>query len=434
MKRAGRAQLEAAQRRQLHALLRALVPGNRFYAPKLAAAGFTPRRNEPLADTLRRLPFTTKAELVAAQNARPPYGTNHTFPLSHYTRFHQTSGTTGTPLRCLDRPADWNAMVETRATIFRAAGITGAKGDRVFFPFTFGPFLGLWLAFEAAEKLGCLCISGGGLSSAARLRTLLDNGATAMCCTPTYALRLGEAAREENIPLTGAKLRTIFVVGEPGGSIPAVRERISRLWHGARVLDNHGMTEVGPLTYTTSRRPDTLVLMEDAYIGEVLDPVTQEEVPVGATGELVITTLRRLGSPVVRYRTSDVVRKTYVNGALAFEGGILGRLDDMVIVRGVNLYPSSVERVVRTFADVHEYRVEVRSERAMAEVALQIEPVPTCADPAKLAARVATALETAFALRIPVAPVPRGTLPQFEMKAKRWVAAKPAADPIPAAR
>jgi phenylacetate-CoA ligase len=423
--RATRAQIEAGQLRQLQALLRTILPRNRFYARKLASAGFTPRGANGLHDLLARIPFTTKAELVADQQGRPPYGTRHTLPLAAYTRFHQTSGTTGSPLRCLDTAEDWSAMVEARSAIYRAAGIGGRRGDRVFFPFSFGPFMGFWLAFEAAQQAGCLCLSGGGLSSAARLRLLLDNAATVISCTPTYALRLAEVAREENLPLDRSRVHTVFVAGEPGGGIPSVRARISAAWNGARVLDNHGMSEVGPLTFESPRRPGVLQLLKDFYVAEVLDPATHAEVGPGETGELVLTTLRRPGAPLLRYRTGDLVRKGFVQGRLAFPGGILSRIDDMVVVRGVNLYPSAVESVLRSFPEIAEYRVEVRRDRALPEVCLEVEPAAGCRQTGPLATRLATALESAFALRIPVSVVPTGTLPQFELKAKRWVAASP---------
>ena len=421
MKRASRARIEAAHLRQLQELLRAILPRNRFYARKLAAAGFRRgRRARNLPELLRQLPFTTKAELVADQLAHPPYGTNHTFPLSRYTRFHQTSATTGTPLRCLDTAADWDAMITSWTQVYTAAGVRSGR-DRIFFPFSFGPFLGFWLAFEAAGRIGCLALSGGGLSSAARLRLLLANRATVLCCTPTYAIRLGEAAREEGISLRDAAVRRIIVAGEPGGSIPAVRARIAALWNGARVVDHHGMTEVGPVTYESPRRPCTLLVMEHAYLAEVIHPVTHAEVAPGETGELILTTLGRVGAPLLRYRTGDLVRKTYVGHQFALAGGILSRADDMVIVRGVNLYPSAVETVVRSLDGIAEYRVHVTQDRAMAELAVQIEPTADCRNPQGLAERLASALEAAFALRIPVRTVNRGELPPFEMKARRWV-------------
>src|SRR5262249_16325479 len=147
---------------------------------------------------LVRLPFTTKAELIADQTTHPPYGTNHSEPLARYCRLHQTSGTSsGRPLRILDTAETWNNMVRSWESSFRIMELR--PGTRLFFPFSFGPFLGFWTAFEAGYRLGHLTLTGGGMSSVARLRFLLDNGVTAVFCTPTYALRLAEVAAQEGI-------------------------------------------------------------------------------------------------------------------------------------------------------------------------------------------------------------------------------------------
>src|SRR5206468_3034256 len=225
-----RSTIASSQLEQLRRLLAALVPANPFYTRKFSRAGVG-AAVKSFDEFSEKFPFTTKQELADNQCAQPPYGTNLTLPLERYTRFHQTSGTTGAPLRWLDTPESWNWMVESWTEVFRAAGATAS--DRVFFAFSFGPFIGFWLAFEAAQRIGCLCIPGGGLSSTARLRVMIDNGATILCCTPTYALRLTEVAAEENIDLRATRIRTIVVAGEPGGSIPALRARLQELWHGA---------------------------------------------------------------------------------------------------------------------------------------------------------------------------------------------------------
>ena len=417
-----RSRIEAAQLRRLRSLLRSILPTNRFYARRLRSVRRRIGRTRGLRETLALIPFTTKKDLVADQQARPPFGTNLTYPVDRYTRFHQTSGTTGRPLRWLDTEADWDGMVRSWMEVYRAAGVK--KGDRVFFAFSFGPFIGFWLAFPAAENLDCMCIPGGGMSSVARLQTILDTGATVLCCTPTYALRLAEVAKEEKISLKRSRIRTMIVAGEPGASVPAVRAKLSRAWNGARVFDHHGMTEVGPVTHECPGRPRSLQVMEDAYIAEILDTKSGLEVAEGETGELVLTPLGRVGMPLLRYRTGDLVKKTTYKSKLVLEGGILGRTDDMIIVRGVNLFPSAIDGVVRKFRDVAEYRVRARRRRAMAELSIEIEPVAGCRKPAVLATKIASALRTAFSLRIQVKIARRGSLPRFEMKAKRWVWAK----------
>jgi len=303
------------------------------------------------------------------------------------------------------------------------AGI--GRRDRLFFPFSFGPFLGFWGAFDAATRMGCLAIAGGGMRSNTRLRTLLDNEATVICTTPTYALHLAEVANEDDIDLAAGKVRTIIVAGEPGGSIPATRAHIEERWGGARVVDHHGMTEIGPASYECPRRRGVLHILETAFFPEVIDPVSLQPVGPGVRGELVLTNLGRVGSPILRYRTGDTVQRAQetrcVCGSeeMALEGGILGRSDDMVVVRGVNLYPSAVEQVVRSSGGVAEFRVEIYHERSLTEMSIQIEPVPG-EEPAAISHRVAAALHYALGLRVDVSAVPRGTLPRFEAKAKRW--------------
>ncbi|HVF10991.1 MAG TPA: AMP-binding protein, partial [Abditibacteriaceae bacterium] len=298
---------------------------------------------------------------------------------------------------------------------------------RIFFAFSFGPFLGFWTAFEAAARRGCLCVPGGGLSSTGRLQAIIDNGITVLCCTPTYAIRLAEVAAQEKIDLTQAKIKTIIVAGEPGGSIPATRARIESLWPGARVFDHYGMTEIGPVSFECPLRQGVLHIIESAYYPEVIDPQTRQPVSPGETGELVLTNLGRLGSPLLRYRTGDNVKRAASLPCLcgrydlALEGGILGRTDDMVVVRGVNVYPGAVEDVVRAFSEVVEYRVEIRTAETLSELKIHIEPSPTCQDAARLARQLESALRVAFALRVPVTVAPAGSLPRFDMKAKRWV-------------
>jgi phenylacetate-CoA ligase len=422
-----RAELERLQLAHLRELLRGMLPANRFYASRLGdkvdAAGLA-----TLDDYRRQVTFTTKPEITADQAAHPPFGTNLTFPIERYTRFHQTSGTTGRPLRWLDTPESWEAMVDCWSEVFRAAGVD--RSDRVLFAFTFGPFIGFWMAFEAATRLGCLCLPGGGLTSAARLSMILENDVTVVCCTPTYAARLAEVAAAEGIPLANAHVRLLVVAGEPGGSVPGVRTRLEQAWVGARVFDHHGMTEVGPVTYECPAQPGVLHLIESAFLAEIVDPGTGEPVADGERGELVLTTLKRTGSPLLRYRTGDLVRaRSRATGGpcacgrveLALEGGILGRVDDMVIIRGVNVFPGAVDDIVRRLPDVVEYQVRIETVHHLDELKLLIEPAPGYADVAGLVARLQKALQDAFALRVPVMAVERGTLPRFEMKARRWV-------------
>lgn len=411
-----RPELASRQRARLAEMLAAVLPHNRFYAAKY--------RGLPALD-LDRLPFTTKAELVENQAAHPPYGEMLTYPPERYTRLHQTSGTKGSPLRWLDTAESWGWTLDVWGRMFRLAGITAA--DRLLFPFSFGPFLGFWTAFEAAQRLGCLCLAAGGMSSGARLRMLLDNRATVVLCTPTYALHLAQVAREQGVRLdastSGYAVRAIIVAGEPGGSIPATRARIEEAWN-ARVFDHSGMTETGPMAIECETRRGGLHIMEDDYLPEVLDPATLEPVPAGQVGELVVTNLGRWGSPLIRYRTGDLIRVDPApcpcgSPYLRLDGGILGRTDDMIPIRGNNFYPAALENVIRRFVEVVEYRVEVDAGTTLAELRVEIEPAADV--PPGLAQRIAGTIRDELLFRADVQLVPPGTLPRFEMKARRVV-------------
>ena len=417
-----RGEPERIQLARLRELLGAVRPSNAFYETKLGPAGI----DDSVAslDAFRaNCPFTTKPELAADHQANPPYGSNLTYPVERYTRSHQTSGTSGAPLRWLDTPESWQWMIDNWCDIFRAAGVSAV--DRIFFAFSFGPFIGFWLAFEAGEALGALNIPGGGLSSAARLQAIFTHDTNVLCCTPTYALRLAEVAKEEGIDLAKSPVRTIVVAGEPGGSIPATRKRLEKAWPGATVFDHHGMTEVGPVTYQCPAQAGVLHVLEEAYLPETIDPETAEPVAAGGTGELVLTTLGRHGSPLIRYRTGDLVTAAVKSPCrcgshdLALQGGILARADDMVVVRGVNVYPSAVEEILRSAGGVAEYRVHISRNDALVEMSVEVEP--NNGDNNSLATRLAKVFQETLALRVPVNLVEPGALPRFELKARRWI-------------
>jgi phenylacetate-CoA ligase len=390
---------------QLYDLLESLLHTDNFNSQRLRAHGLNAK------SLLTDLPFTFKADLLADQQAHPPWGSIITQPLPQYTRFSHTSGTTtGQPITWLDTPESWSALLRCWQQVYTAAGLVPGQ-DRLFFAFSFGPFLGFWTAFEAAAQQ-YLVLPGGGLSSQARLEMIQRSGVTVLCCTPTYAMRLGGQ-------LQGRRhdVKKIIVAGEPGGSLPAVRQRIEALW-GARVLDHYGMTEVGPVSYEKLDQPAVLHVM-DAYLAEVIHPQTGKEVADGETGELVLTTLQRTASPLLRYRTGDIVQKRMVKDQLTLQGGIIGRTDDMLLVRGVNIYPSAVENLLRSVPEVEEFQICHTQVQAMTELHLRVELVAGA--PTTLTKELEAQLKDTFALRIPVQQVAVGTLPRFEFKAKRLI-------------
>lgn len=405
------------QRRKLAELLSEITGKNRFYTEKLAGLNFN-----PLLDDLSHLPFTTRKELEADQLAHPPYGTNLTYPLDHYCRLHQTSGSGGRAMRWLDTPESWDWFKKLWGTIYAAAGVK--RGDRLMFPFSFGPFVGFWAAFESAAAMGNLSLAAGGMTTTARLKMLIDNEVDVVCCTPTYALHMAQVAKNEGIDLPGAKVSKLIVAGEAGGSIPEIRGRIEEGF-GARVFDHTGMTEIGALGFECEQAPLGVHLNEAECIAEVINPQTGENLPDGQAGELVLTNLGRWGSPLIRYRTNDQVclsrRKCACGRWFArMEGGILGRLDDMITVRGNNLFPSGLEAVIRRFPQVAEFRVTISGTGALAEVSIEIEPA-TDASEKGLIEQIGRAVQDSLSFRAQVLSVPCGTLPRFEMKARRFI-------------
>lgn len=418
-----RDELRFRQECRLREMLAEILPRNPFWQRRCAAAGMTAETFRSLED-LRRLPCVTKEELAADSARFPPYGSNLTYPVTAYSRLHQTSGTTGAPLRWLDTPASWQWMLKCWEQNFRLLGLR--PSDRLLFAFSFGPFLGFWAGFEGALQCGNLCLPGGGLSSEARLRFLLENEVTIICCTPTYALRLAEVADRLRMDLTGSSVRGLLVAGEAGGCIPSVRSLLEHKW-GARLFDHWGMTEIGPLAMEAADDPGSLSVLETECIAEILNPETLEPVPAGQEGELVVTNLGRWGSPLLRYRTGDRVRaaasqRTGIGRALLrLEGGILGRTDDMLTIRGNNIYPAALEDAIRSIEGVEEYRIEVLTTRGMQQVRIEIEPGENSRQTgASLAEALSSLIKSRWNFQPEVQTVPVGTLPRYEFKSRRF--------------
>jgi phenylacetate-CoA ligase len=413
---ANREDLDAHQMLRVRTLLKELLKSNPFYGAKLRDAGFTDAGLLQSLEDLKLLPFTRKSQLVEDQDAHPPFGTNLTFTLDRYLHLHQTSGTTGRSLRWLDTLESWDWWARCWAAVYCAAGVTAS--DRIFFAFSFGPFIGFWAAWAGSEKIGALGISGGAQDSIQRLRNLIELQATVLCCTPSYALHLAEVARKEKIDLEKSAIRKIIVAGEPGGSIPGTKARIEALW-GAKIFDHTGATEIGAHGMTCLGQCG-VHLNEGEFLIEVIDPLTLKPAD---EGELVITNLDRIGSPVLRYRTGDHVRinrevcdcgRTFVR----MDGGIIGRIDQMLIVRGVNIFPSSLESIVRSFQRVQEFRVVVDNVSAMDELLIVVEVAGENAEEVVKAIGREAAHRLGLRIEVELAAQP---LPRFEMKASRVI-------------
>ena len=402
--------LEQHQLARLNALLDRVVPENRFYAEKLAGI----RRPVQSLSELADWHYTFKEELIGTHD-RQDLASNLTWPRERYSRFHQTSGTRGRPMIVLDAAEDWPWWMDCWQFVLDAAEI--GPGDCAFFAFSFGPFIGFWSAFDAAAERGCLVVPGGGLTSRARLDLIARFGAAGLFCTPSYALHLAEIAEEEKQNLATLGVRALVLAGEPGASIPAVRARIEQAWQ-CRVIDHAGASEIGPWGYGYATGGGMHV-NEAEFIAEFLSVETGGPAAEGELSELVLTTLGRAGAPVFRYRTGDLVRPTWrrrgSNRFVFLEGGVIDRADDMVVIRGVNIYPSSLDQILRGFPEVVEYRITARTAEAMDGLFAEVE------DRLQQPERVAEELHLRLGLRVEVVLVPLGSLPRFEGKGRRFI-------------
>ncbi len=414
-----REQLAALQLKKLQGMMGHLWGRNQFYTNKWKAAGVQPSDIRSLAD-LVGLPLTRKSELMNDQAAHGPFGTNLTYPLEAYVRMHQTSGTTGVPLKVFDTNESWDWWGRCWGHVLAGAGVTSS--DRLFMAFAFGPFIGFWAAVEGARKIGAVMIPGGGRDSQQRLEMMREAGATVLCCTPSYALRIAEVAQEIGFDIRTIPLKTTVHAGEPGASVPATKKRIEASW-SAKCFDHAGASEVGAHSFECEVQPGGTHLIESEYIAEVINPLTGDTVSPGERGELVITNLGRWGFPVIRYCTGDLVqvnldRCQCGRTSLRFEGGVLGRADDMVTVRGVNVFPGGVENIIRNFTEVDEFRITVNKVKQMDEMDIEVE-LCQGTDP-ELIHAIAIKLDSMLAFRPRVRQVAHNALPRFEMKAKRF--------------
>ena len=320
-------------------------------------------------------------------------------------------------MRWLDTAESWDWWGKCWGEIYRGAGVTSA--DRLMIAFSFGPFIGFWSAYHGAQMLGALTIPNGGMTSEQRIRAILTNNVTVLIATPTYALRLAEVAEQNGINLSEASsVRVTIHAGEPGASLPATKERIETRW-GARAYDHAGATEVG--AWGVMCEPQAgLHLNEDEFICEVLDPETDNPAD---EGELVITNLGRIGMPIIRYRTGDYVKLKWGicecgRESRVLDGGVIGRLDNALIIRGLNVYPATLENIILKFPEVQEFAGRVYGTDTFDELEIQIES--TNPNPTDTATAVAAAIRDDLGLRATVKTVPLETLPRYELKSNRF--------------
>ncbi|GAB6173903.1 phenylacetate--CoA ligase [Paradesulfitobacterium aromaticivorans] len=424
-----RTELERLQLLKLQRVVRLAYERSPFHRRKFAAGNFHPEQLRSLAD-LERIPFTTKEEWLEEQERYPTFGEMLTVQVEAAVRYHTTSGTSGhTPLRVLDSKKDWQWIAEMWAYAFWGFGVR--PRDIVYFAFGYGSFIGFWGAHYACEKIGALTIASGGMSSENRIKQMIEVGATTLCATPTYVLRLAQVAKEMGIDLLRqSKINKIILSGEPGGNVPATKRLIEETWN-AKCADTAGMTEIGTImVFECASQPGGTHILEEHLVEETIDPKSGQKLGYGERGERVITSFGRSFIPLIRYRTGDLVERVPAASCDCgrtwdlYLGGILGRVDDMKLIRGTNVFPSAVEGVVRKYSEIDEFQIVLtREEGIRDEITVLIELKPDVQDLyAGLSQRLSKDLAEAHEnLRFNIDLAVPGSLPRFELKARRLV-------------
>lgn len=414
--------VEEAQLKRLKTLLEAVYKDNPFYKRKLREHGVVPEDLRSVRD-IAKLPYLHKREIAEDQAEHPPFGSNLVGGLDQYVRYHQTTGTTGRPVRWLDTKETWNWRGRCAAMSLKGSGVTSK--DIIFFPFAFGPHVAYWGVWEGAYQIGALAIAGGGWDTLQRLKAIFENTVTVIACTPTYALRMAEVAKENGIDLRKSSVRITFHGGEPGALIPSVRNRIMESW-GAKPFDYPGLTEVGAYGIHCVAQDGAIHVNEAEFIFELIDPRTGDLIEGEGMGEMVLTNLGRTSSPSIRFRTGDLVRVKNEKCPCGrtfrlLDGGIIGRVDGMITIRGINIYPSQVQAIVEKYLVVgEEYQIVAYTEKGLAELKVMCEflgerqgdEVPN---------RIRKDLRDGLEIRVGVEAVPRGTIERSDYKSKRFV-------------
>ena len=396
-----------------------------FYRKLYHDAGIKPEDVRTL-DDVKHVPKVDKEMLRLSQKEEPfPYGSVLAVPLEKITAFRQTSGTTGTPVYQGDTWEDWEWWSECWAYVLYAQGYR--ERDRVYIPFAYNIFVAFWAAHYAAEKIGCEVVPGGGLDTKARILKMKELRCTAFMATPTYVLGMADMARNKlGIDPKEIGIEKITCAGEPGASIPSVKKKMEDLW-GCPVYDHAGATEIGAWGFECTHKPGGLHVNEAFFLVEIEDMETGRIITEpGREGKMIITALDRLGKPCIRFDSKDIIKwsKEPCSCGRAFrvvDGGVLGRADSIIKVKGVLLSPVAVEEVVRSFPEIEEFEVIVEKRGDLDEIKLRIELSPSFEGSREdLKERLLTQLRLKTNLGYRIEFCPYGTLPRYEVKAKRF--------------
>ena len=414
--------LESLQLKRLRNALERVYATVPFYKESFRRAGVTPEMLKSL-DDLRRFPFTLKQDM----RDNYPYGL-FAVPLDQIVRIHASSGTTGKPTVVGYTRRDIESWSELMARSFAAAG--AHRGDVIHNAYGYGLFTGGLGAHYGAEKLGASVIPMSGGNTKKQIMIMKDFGSTVLTCTPSYSLYLAEAAAEEGIDIRALDLRIGIFGAEPWTE--EIRAEIEDKLN-IKAIDIYGLSEIlGPgVAIECQEAQSGLHLWEDHFLAEIIDPETGDVLPPGELGELVITTLTKEGIPMIRYRTRDITRlipEPCVCGRTHQRlQRMSGRSDDMLIIRGVNVFPSQIESVLVTIEGIEpHYQLIVDREENLDTLEIQVEVnEKTFSDEIKvlqnLSTRIRKEIKDLLGITCKVRLVEPKTIARSEGKAKRVI-------------
>lgn len=398
-----------------------------FYRRHWEANDFHPEAVKSWEDFTQGAPVITKKMLVADQAEHPPFGSYLGVPEEDVFRIHGSSGTTGTPtMYGVDRN-DWDRAGEAFAATQWAMGVRPEMVVQFAFPFSL--FFGGWGTLYGAERVGASCFPLGLADTNRHIELMWKLGSQVIEATPTYLLHMAEVAKNIGYDPSDSPIRHAIVGGEPGGSIPATRERILEAWQLDTVCDSGSTSEMFPFCTNTEctemRGPH---LWQDEVWTEIVDPEDHTRaLEDGERGAIVYTHLWRTSQPMIRFAPGDAgvmtsepcpCGRTYPR----LEGGVLGRLDDMLVIRGANVYPSAIEAAVRGVEGLgNEFRIIVEREGEMDEISVQVEVENTDVDRDWIAQEASRRIRENVHIRVPVELVEPGSFERSTLKAKRVI-------------
>ena len=402
-----------------------------FYRRKWDEAGFHPSQLRSLEDFESKVPVVQKADLREAQSRQPPFGDYLCVPERDVFHIHGTSGTTGRPTAFAIGRADWRAIANAHARIMWGMGLR--PGDTICVASIFSLYMGSWGTLAGAERLGAKCFpfGAGATGMSARCVQWLDMiKPTAFYGTPTYALHLAQVAAEEGLDPRDFRLKIMFFSGEPGASIPGVRDKIAEIY-GAQVIDSGSMAEMSPwMNVAGSHETSGMLCWQDVVYTEVCDPKTMRRVAYGARGTPVYTHLERTSQPMIRLVSGDLslwsdeanpCGRTYPR----LPQGIFGRIDDMFTIRGENVYPSEIDAALNELPNYGgEHRIVISREATMDELLLRVEAdAETFArgEGEQFRAEIERKLQKVLGLRTLVEVARPNSIPRTDFKARRVI-------------